>query len=190
MASASDADSHCVNTRDVQAALNDHGFPCSVDGVEGPQTKLQINRFQQAYCGPGGWLDVDGVAGPQTIAALQWTVDNNALVSFFSIQEVACNCGCAYVKRELLSELFKLRQAIGPVSIACAYRCEKHNAEVGGASNSTHPQGLGADPTNVTKAQVKAHTNFTGIGSPDGVRATHVDARPGPRIEFYDKSTG
>lgn len=175
----------------MQAALNGHGFPCAVDGVAGPATQYQIKLFQAAYCGPWGYLDIDGVAGPATQRALQWTVDNNALVTYFSIQEVACkHCGCAYVKRELLSKLFALRQQTGgPVRLACAYRCEEHNSQIGGARNSQHPLGLAADTENVTIDQAKA-AGFGSIGSPDKVRATHVDVRVPPVGVFYDKSTG
>lgn len=183
-----------MNVSEIQNALNTHGFPCGpADGVAGPRTIDSIKRFQGAYCGPGGWLDIDGVAGPKTIDALQWTVDNNALVSFFSIDELKCHCGCncAWVKRELLSELFKLRQAVGPIRLASAFRCAAHNATIRGAApNSQHVQGAAADPENVSIAQVEQHTNFTGIGTPDGVRATHVDVRPGPRIHFPDASNG
>lgn len=188
-----------MNTRDVQAALNGHGFPCSVDGDAGPQTTTQIKRFQQAFCGPGGWLDVDGIVGPRTLEALSWTAANNALVSFFSIDELACHhCGCAYVDRALLAEMFKLRQAHGPLTVLCAYRCPSHNQSVGGASSSQHLFGLAFDPPRsegLTVGFVKTHTNFTGIGTPnpragDGAVVTHLDVRPGSRIVFADASVG
>ena len=192
-----------MNVREIQNALNSHGFPCSVDGIDGPETKMQVSRFQLAFCGPGGWLEVDGLPGPATQKALEWTVANNALVTHFSIDELNCNDGCrqAYVKRELLAEMFKLRQGVGrPVGVASVYRCERHNARIGGAKNSRHIQGLAFDPTNVTVGDIKTHTKLTGIGSPqankktgavsDGARGTHADLRPGGRITFYDASNG
>jgi uncharacterized protein YcbK (DUF882 family) len=34
-----------------------------------------------------------------------------------------------------------------PIHINCAYRCDKHNKEVGGVYNSTHTKNMGADIT-------------------------------------------
>jgi hypothetical protein len=47
-------------TADVQAKLG-----ISADGVNGPQTKRAVKRFQRAH-----GLVVDGIVGPQTLAAL------------------------------------------------------------------------------------------------------------------------
>jgi hypothetical protein len=94
----------------AQRILNARGFPCgAADGVAGPTNRYQLALFQAAYCGPGGWLAIDGQFGPQTANVLQWMQGNSALVSYFTIPEVACHdCGLACVKRELLSALFKL----------------------------------------------------------------------------------
>lgn len=191
-----------MNVNDIQNALNTHGFPCSVDGVAGPQTKMQVSRFQAAYCGPWGYLECDGIAGDNTQRALQWTVDNNALVTHFSIQEVACkHCGLAYVQRETLAEMFKLREGLArPVRVASVYRCQAHNDAIG-SKGKYHPLGLAFDPINVTVAQLERFTSCNGIGSPDAdektsvlrvpalqARGTHGDLRPGGRVRFYDAS--
>lgn len=183
-----------MNTRDVQAALNGHGFPCSVDGAAGPQTTAALKYFQQAYCGPGGWVAVDGVFGPRTQEALQWTAANNSLVTYFSIQEVDCNhCGCAYVTRESLGKLFKLREIVGrPLPIVAGYRCPVHNAQIKGAApNSEHKNGRAFDiarSAHVTIAQARA-AGFGGVGGPGGDLVTHVDDGPN-RATFYDASVG
>lgn len=180
----------------AQRILGSHGFPCGApDGAAGPATQSALSLYQAAYNGPGGWLGIDGKFGPQTADALQWTQDNNALVSYFSVAELACHhCGLAYVKRELLSALFKLRQEHGPLTILDAYRCPAHNAAVGGAPNSQHVLGLAADPAGVSIAEVLPLRAFSGIGTPDHRRATHLDVRTNvsasnPAI-FFDKSTG
>jgi zinc D-Ala-D-Ala carboxypeptidase len=185
-----------MDVTEAQRILNSHGFPCgAVDGIAGATTKGALMRFQQAYNGPGGWLDTDGVLGPKTADALQWTQDNNALVSYFSVPEVACHhCGLAYVKRELLSALFKLREAHGPVTILDAYRCPAHNSSIGGAANSQHVLGLACDPVGISIAEVLPLKAFTGIGTPDHRRATHLDVRTNvspvnPAI-FFDASQG
>lgn len=149
-----------MDVRTAQEILNNHGFPCGTpDGVAGQLTAGAIGHFQLAYDGDGGWLTIDGKFGPQTANALQWVQDHDALVTYFSIQEVACHhCGRAYVQRNLLSAMFKLRQAIGPVACLDAYRCPIHNADVGGANNSQHLAGEGFDPPKgrVTIAQARA----------------------------------
>ena len=46
----------------------------------------------------------------------------------------------------LVNALEALRAAIGkPINVNSAYRCMRHNAEVGGAPNSLHPRGMAAD---------------------------------------------
>jgi zinc D-Ala-D-Ala carboxypeptidase len=171
-----------MNTKDIQRALASHGFPLgAVDGVAGPATKAAVQRFQRAYCGPDGWLDVDGIAGPRTQEALEWVVQTNSLVTHFSIGEVSCHhCGCAYVDRRLLSALFDTREKIGrPLSIADAFRCAAHNAAINGAKDSQHPYGLAADPRGLTIAEALSVGVWTGIGSPDKRLAVHVDLRAG-----------
>ena len=65
----------------------------------------------------------------------------------FSKAEMACRC-CGNLKIEdrLLSALETLRNLAGvPVIVHDAYRCPKHNEEVGGVADSEHTQGLAAD---------------------------------------------
>ena len=64
----------------------------------------------------------------------------------FNISEFACKC-CSKVKiyNELINELQKIRDIFGVMIVSSAYRCEKHNKEIGGANNSLHTKGLAVD---------------------------------------------
>ena len=66
---------------------------------------------------------------------------------YFSIDEVSCHCcGTNGTQPILLQFMDELREATGhPLECSCAYRCPKHNAEVGGVPNSQHTQGLACD---------------------------------------------
>jgi zinc D-Ala-D-Ala carboxypeptidase len=170
-----------MDTKDVQQILKASGFPCgAADGDAGPLTKAAIERFQAAYCGPNGWLDIDGLAGPKTQQALQWVSDTKCLVTYFTISELACkHCGCAYVRRELLSAMFRLRQMVGPVRVVDAYRCPEHNKAIKAAKRSQHMDGMAFDPGNISLSQAVACGVWTGIGTPDHKRAVHLDLRDG-----------
>lgn len=69
----------------------------------------------------------------------------------FSRAEMACKC-CGElpengISQALLDGLEKLRKAVGdkPIHVTNAYRCVRHNREVGGVANSQHVQGCAAD---------------------------------------------
>lgn len=70
----------------------------------------------------------------------------------FNISEFECKCGCE-MPPEVYSNIIKLanqlqilRDYLGkPIKITNAYRCEKHNKEVGGVKNSQHLFGKAAD---------------------------------------------
>ena len=65
----------------------------------------------------------------------------------FSKRELQCPC-CkrVRVRPELLRLLEKIRSIVGaPVIINSAYRCKRHNREVGGVTSSWHTQGMAAD---------------------------------------------
>lgn len=165
-----------MDIRTLQEVLNANGFPCGpADGVVGQKTRAATARFQQAYNGPAGWLDVDGVIGPHTHRAL---ADLPRLSAHFTVAELACHhCGQAYVRRELLAALEKLRDIIGPVTVIDAYRCPEHNAEVGGAGQSQHPNGTAADTGGaITVGTTQALRVFSGIGDKGGI-VRHVDVR-------------
>ena len=67
----------------------------------------------------------------------------------FAEEEFACKCcGVVKVSQALVDALQKLRDLLGkPIIVTNAYRCPKHNKEVGGAVNSLHMRGTAADIT-------------------------------------------
>ena len=68
-------------------------------------------------------------------------------MNFFSDEELACPC-CG----ELIFDA-RFRQDLNaartyaqiPFNINSGYRCQKHNAEIGGSETSSHPKGCAAD---------------------------------------------
>ena len=74
-------------------------------------------------------------------------------MKYFKINEFECHCGCkmpAEVEannRALVENVLDpLREAYGkPIYVNSGYRCEKHNAAVGGVPRSQHMVGQAAD---------------------------------------------
>ena len=67
---------------------------------------------------------------------------------YFKQTEFECKCGCkSYIPNDLLIEvLTEVREHFGvPVIITSSTRCEQHNKNVGGSSNSQHKLGTAAD---------------------------------------------
>lgn len=54
-------------------------------------------------------------------------------------------CTKTLIDDDLVTSLDLLWNSAGPFKIDSGYRCPAHNAEVGGARNSKHPQGEAAD---------------------------------------------
>lgn len=69
------------------------------------------------------------------------------LSAHFNISEMACHhCGHCIVTGRLLGALEQLR-ALGPepINVNDGYRCDVHNAAVGGVAHSEHTRGMAAD---------------------------------------------
>lgn len=67
---------------------------------------------------------------------------------YFDDSEFACKCGCGRKDIDifLVDRLDTLREQLGrPMKITSGCRCERHNASVGGKSNSAHLRGLAVD---------------------------------------------
>lgn len=141
-----------MTNKQIQTALNKIGINCGeVDGIIGAKTTAAIKTFQRAR-----GLDVDGIAGKYTQAELQRkeTVDWSK-VKYFEKSEFHCQCGkyCkgsnyypAPISAELIKILDKLRAYLGkPIYVTSGLRCPKHNANVGGVSDSKHQSGHAAD---------------------------------------------
>lgn len=71
----------------------------------------------------------------------------------FDSSEFDCKCGCGkrpqtMPPQELLDCLEKIREAFdAPIIINSGYRCQEHNARVGGAKSSRHLKGDAVDFT-------------------------------------------
>ncbi len=75
-------------------------------------------------------------------------MDWDSFKPFFRPSEFECKCGCG--KNEMtevfMRTLFLMRrQASHPFIINSGFRCEEHNFNVGGSSNSAHLLGQAAD---------------------------------------------
>lgn len=107
----------------------------------------------------------------------------------FSRSEFRCKCGCqpTPVDPHLVEHLEQLRAKIGrPIVIVSGYRCQSHNARVGGAKNSQHLVGRAADirPGLRVGLDTARNVGFTGVGLRNGV-VTHVDVRNPPRAVWH-----
>ena len=104
---------------------------------------------------------------------------------YFKREEFACNCGCGRneIKDELITKLDEARQLAGvPFRINSGYRCDKHNAESGGAVESPHMSGFAADISTtdsrtrwlILESLVNVGFNRIGIGK----TFVHADCDP------------
>lgn len=69
-------------------------------------------------------------------------------VNHFKKEEFTCKCGCGLnnMNEEFIFTLDEARDiAQIPFKINCGFRCEKHNKEVGGVTDSAHTKGLAVD---------------------------------------------
>lgn len=105
--------------------------------------------------------------------------------SFFSVDEVQCNCGCGFylVKPPFYFKMNLLRcYAKVPLHVTSWCRCEVHNRNVGGSDTSSHPLGWAADILipdillQFTIAFYAGKIGFRGIGFADDF--LHLDDDP------------
>ena len=71
-------------------------------------------------------------------------------MKYFKEREFGCHGGCGKGYEDMDEDfLFKLDRARGiagvPFKLNSAFRCWKHNKEVGGSENSSHPEGCAVD---------------------------------------------
>lgn len=118
-----------------------------------------------------------------------------ALSKHFTREQLQCRC-CGNIGpypenlKKLIEKLEELWQAVKDkykkpyeIHFNCAYRCPKHNAEVGGVSNSYHTQDMAADIW-IQEADVDSLANlarkvgFGGIGRYYAKEFVHVDVGP------------
>jgi zinc D-Ala-D-Ala carboxypeptidase len=168
-----------MDTKEVQAALRDLGWPIDVDGSFGPTTRQAVLDFQQGFSFDD--LLVDGFAGPKTHEALRHCLGGGGKCgSHFAFREFKSKGdGWIKVHRDLVRALDQYRQRYGPTTVVSGHRDLRHNQKVGGAKNSQHLYGTAVDITG--KASRKAVQDlglFSGIGyrARDGL-VVHVDVR-------------
>jgi uncharacterized protein YcbK (DUF882 family) len=107
--------------------------------------------------------------------------------------ELRCKCGKCEMKinKVAVNKLQTLRDLCGfPLIINSAYRCERHNDDIGGAKDSMHMKGIAFDIGWLSMTQEQRHTLlrrstelFKGIGLAKSF--LHVDDRPNPCVWFY-----
>lgn len=139
----------------------------TVDGLAGEKTKAATTEYQEKH-----GLTADGIAGEKTRAKMgigktatntTSTTTNTTTkpsggtwwdeIKYFDRSEFACKCGGRYCNgfpvepNEVLVRLAdRARKEFGsPATISSAIRCNQHNANVGGVSNSKHKLGLAMD---------------------------------------------
>ena len=163
----------------------------AIDGNWGALSKTATKAFQKDF----GGLTVDGIAGDATMKAMKhavaygMTVKKEATttsttsstktgfwkdIQYFDRSEFACHCGGKYCtgypkepQEKLVRVADKVRKHFGAeATVSSGVRCTKHNANVGGVSNSRHLSGKAMDfcIKGKTSAQVLAHvTTYSDI---------------------------
>lgn len=145
----------------------------NIDGKWGSKSKNAVKAFQKEY-----GLTADGVVGEKTIKALKqaitygmptkttkkdWWKD----IKYFEKKEFACKCGGKYCKgypaemnEKVVKMADKVRKHFGAaVTVSSGLRCAKHNANIGGVTNSRHKLGKAIDfcVAGKTSAEVLAY---------------------------------
>ena len=145
-----------------------------IDGIKGEKTLNAIKKFQRdnnlTVDGIAGQktidciraiilpiqeelgVTVDGVAGNETITAYNNELGTNYYnwddIEYFKKDEFTCKCGCGLnnMNLKVVKIADDVREHFGkPAIVTSGSRCEKHNKEVGGVSNSRHLQGKAID---------------------------------------------
>ena len=116
----------------------------SIDGIWGPKSRAAEAAFREKF--PGKTLG-------NAVAALEEDEDFFRSVRYFKREEFRCRCGGVHCggfpaepSQTLVSLLDDLRSGFGaPAHITSGLRCLRHNANVGGVTNSRHLGGRAAD---------------------------------------------
>lgn len=159
-----------MTTSQIQHLLAYLGYdPGDCDGVMGRNTQAAVRRFQADY-----GLTADGDPGAATQKMLIGAVAGTAVkvdkpaqtgtgagktgtfwddIQFFSRAEFRCQCGGKYCNgypaepaEETVRMADEIRRRAGvALTVNSGLRCKRHNAEVGGVSNSLHTTGQAVD---------------------------------------------
>lgn len=113
----------------------------TVDGIAGTETIQKCREYQSA-----NGLEIDGIAGVNTRAKI--FNENWEDIRYFKKEEFTCKCGCGHnnINLKLVKIADNIRAHFGqPAIVSSGTRCSKHNAKVGGVSNSRHLSGKAVD---------------------------------------------
>lgn len=124
----------------------------AIDGLAGQETKDATAQWQRE-----NGLTPDGIAGAMTRGKIlkppvQETDDWWSSIQYFSRKEFACKCGryCdgypAQMQRAVVALADRARAELKGVGfVSSGLRCSRHNANVGGVSDSRHLFGKAID---------------------------------------------
>lgn len=129
-----------------------------VDGDWGQLSSVACKAFQKDY-----GLKADGICGNDTEKALKHAVTYGMPaksveqpksgdfwddIKYFRKEEFICRCGCGAneMEEKLIKAADKVRGHFNaPANVTSGRRCSKHNANVGGVTNSRHLSGKAMD---------------------------------------------
>jgi hypothetical protein len=121
-------------------------------------------------------------------------LSSTPLTPHFNLEEFKCPC-CGQVNAaaalQLAKRLEPVRLETGPMIIDSGFRCPKHNAAVGGKTNSAHLIGLAADiqctndPHRFTLIKSLLEHGFLRLGVDENDIHADIAPRPGPCIWTY-----
>lgn len=139
-----------LSVKKRQTYLKELGFyKGNVDGKVGALTKAAYKALQDKYFTRE--RDRDGKYGKDTDKLLRNAYNVKTYTKNFKPEEFRCKCGkhCTgypvVLDIQFLKNLQSMRNIYGSINISSGMRCEKHNANVGGASGSRHKKGKAAD---------------------------------------------
>lgn len=128
----------------------------AIDGIFGKNSTKATKAFQTDY-----GIEADGICGAETEKALKHAVSYGMpekkdwweSIKYFTKDEFKCKCGGRYCKgypAEMSQKLVKIADEVrehfnAPIIVSSGMRCNTHNANVGGVSNSRHKYGKAMD---------------------------------------------
>lgn len=134
----------------------------AIDGGYGPQTQAATEAFQRDYS-----LTVDGKFGTDTEKRIREVIATGEEpkhaeditgtfwddIRYFDREEFRCKCGGKYCngfpaepQEKLIRAAERVRAYFGAAAtVSSGVRCQRHNANVGGVSNSRHLSGKAMD---------------------------------------------
>ena len=130
-------------------------YSASIDGLWGPQSAAATKAFQEDFD-----LTPDEIFGPKTESRIKEVIykdEQPAMdwdkVKYFRREEFQCHCGGKYcngypaeMKKKLLVVADRVREHFGAAAlVSSGARCETHNKNVGGVTNSRHLVGKAMD---------------------------------------------